>query len=272
MRHVVRFAAAIIGTAIVTLPARSQSGPTSPGPRFDHSSFDTVLKAHVVSGLVDYDAFAASPEFTQYLASLARFNPRTLPPDDQLAFWINAYNAYTIQLIIKHAERQSIRNINKTLFLKAYGPWKERLAVVGDTAYGLDQIEQGIIRKEFREPRIHFALVCAAMGCPPLRSEAYTGARLDEQLNDQGRVFLLGSPDKNRVDVATRTVFLSQLFKFRDYQKDFGGSREAVARFISRWYPDGPDKQLLESASWDRFEYTDYDWTLNSQEKARGLH
>ena len=74
------------------------------------------------------------------------------------------------------------------------------------------------------------------MGCPPLRSEAYSGARLEEQLEDQGRTFLRGSPAKNRVELATRSVYVSQVFKFRDYAKDFGGSREAVARFIARWY------------------------------------
>src|SRR5688572_12953552 len=145
---------------------------------FDHGALDGLLARHVRNGLVDYDAFEASPEFREYLGSLAAFDPRLLPRDEQLAFWINAYNAYTIELINRHDERKSIRNINKSIgFIKGYGPWKEKLAVVGDSAYGLDEIEQKIIRPEFREPRIHFALVCAAMGCPPLRSEAYTGAR-----------------------------------------------------------------------------------------------
>ena len=86
----------------------------------------------------------------------------------QLAFYINAYNAYTIQLILAHDETRSIRNINKTGgIIKGYGPWTEKLAVVGGTAYGLDHIEQKIIRPTYQEPRIHFALVCAAMGCPP---------------------------------------------------------------------------------------------------------
>ncbi|MGH7702854.1 MAG: DUF547 domain-containing protein [Gemmatimonadales bacterium] len=262
-RALARYALPVALLATSAAPARGQT--------FDHSAFDALLKAHVVKGMVDYDAFKGSTEFGQYLGSLARFNPRTLPHDDQLAFWINAYNAYTIQLIIQHGERKSIRNINKTHFLKANGPWREKLAVVGDTVYGLDQIEQGIIRREFKEPRIHFALVCAAIGCPPLRSEAYSGAHLDEQLTDQGRIFLLDSPAKNRVDAARRTVYVSQVFKFHDYEKDFGGSQEAVARFIAGWYPEGPEKQLLASGKWDRFDYTDYDWTLNSQENTRAM-
>jgi len=243
----------------------------SPGlaqTRFDQTGWDSLLKAHVVNGLVDYDGFGRSAEFAGYLDRLAAFDPRSLPELERLAFWINAYNAYTIRLIVEHGQRKSIRNINKSLgFIKGYGPWKEKLARVGGMAYGLDEIEQGIIRPQFHEPRIHFALVCAAIGCPPLRSEAYAGARLDRQLEDQGRIFLRESPAKNRVNVAQRTVYVSELFNFRDYAKDFGGSKKAIAGFIARWYGPGPERSLLESGSWDRWVYTDYDWTLNSQKQ-----
>lgn len=246
---------------------------TATAQSFNHSAFDALLRAHVVDGMVDYHAFTKASEFEEYLQSLAAFDPRSLPRDEQLAFWINAYNAYTIKLIVKHEERASIRNINKSIgFIKGYGPWNEKLAVIGDSVYGLDFIEQKIIRPEFHEPRIHFALVCAAIGCPPLRSEAYTGAGLAEQLEDQARTFLLQSPAKNRVDAVAGAVFLSQIFKFRDYEKDFGGSRAAVARFIASYYPDGPEKRLLDSGQWRRWEYTDYDWSLNSQENARGAN
>lgn len=235
----------------------------------DHSVFDHLLHQYVDNGIVDYDGFQQSPEFTQYLQTLAATDPAGLPEADQLAFWINAYNAYTIQLINHHHERESIRNINKTLgVVKAYGPWKEKLARVGGKAYGLDDIEQGIIRKRFHEPRIHFALVCAAMGCPPLRSEAYVGGRLSEQLDDQGRLFLLQSPAKNRVDAPANTVYLSPIFvSFRDYIRDFGGTPAAVGKFIARYYPDGAEKQLLESGTF-KVEVTQYDWSLNSQEHA----
>ena len=239
------------------------------GPAFDHTLFDQLLRSHVVDGLVDYDAFASASEFGSYLGSLAVFDPARLDRDEQLAFWINAYNAYTIQLINSHGERRSIRNINKSLgFVKAYGPWNERLAVVGGTRYSLDEIEQNIIRPHYRDPRIHFALVCAAMGCPPLRSEAYVGARLDEQLEQQGRAFLTRQPSKNRVDPASRIVYLSPIFlSFRDYRKDFGSSDAAVGAYVARFFPDGPEKTLLSSGRFTMRE-TAYDWTLNSQENA----
>lgn len=237
---------------------------------FDHGSFDALLHAHVVDGLVDYDAFAASPEFARYLARLAAFDPSALGRDDQLAFWINAYNAYTIQLVNAHHERRSIRNINKAFgFVKAYGPWREKIAVVGGHALGLDDIEQDIVRKRFAEPRIHFALVCAAIGCPPLRGEAYVGSRLGEQLDDQGRIFVARSPQKNRVDVATHTVYLSPIFvEFRDYIKDFGGSEAAVGRFIARYLPPGPERELLARGNFT-VKTTPYDWSLNSTPKAK---
>ncbi|MEP6689590.1 MAG: DUF547 domain-containing protein [Gemmatimonadaceae bacterium] len=248
------------------LPPRGQTAAVT----FDHSLFDALLKAHVASGMVDYDAFARAPEFELYLGALAHADPASLQHDEQLAFWINAYNAYTIRLITAHRERRSIRNINKTLgFVKAYGPWTEKLAVVGEHAYGLDEIEQAIIRPRYHEPRIHFALVCAAMGCPPLRSEAFTGDHLDAQLEAQARLFLLESPAKNRVDVATRTVYVSPiLISFRDYIKDFGGTERAVGQFIARYYREGASKQLLEAGDFT-MKQTDYDWTLNSQENAR---
>ncbi len=253
----------LLVSALVFLAA-----PAAAQTTFDHGAFDLLLHEHVRNGIVDYGAFKAAPEFAGYLELLAAFDPRTLPREERLAFWINAYNAYTIRLINAHDEHNSIRNINKSaLFIKGYGPWNEKLAVVGDTAYGLDRIEQHIIRPEFKEPRIHFALVCAAMGCPPLRSEAYTGAHLDAQLDDQARIFLLHSPGKNRVDVGKRTVYLSELFKFRDYEKDFGGTEEAIARFIARFYPPGPARELLESGK-SEVTYTKYDWTLNSRERA----
>ena len=237
----------------------------------DHSSFDRLLRAHVVNGLVDYDAFRSSTEFAGYLRLLAATNPGTLPRNEQLALWINAYNAYTIQLINNKNERESIRNVNKSLgFLKFKGPWSEAFAVVGGKTYSLDDIEQRTIRPTFKEPRIHFALVCAAIGCPPLRSEAYTGARLESQLNDQAVKFLTQTPARNRVDVASRTLYHSQVFTFSNYQTDFGGSDAAMGRFIARYYPAGPEKTLLESGDFKAVK-TDYDWSLNSQENGRRL-
>jgi hypothetical protein len=265
--HVKRIGLAIaLSASVGAVPPSTVAAQT-----VDHSAFDRLLRAHVVNGFVNYDAFRTDPAFAGYLRLLAATNPATLPRNEQLALWINAYNAYTIQLINNKNERESIRNINKTAgFLKFKGPWSESFAVVGGRTMTLDDIEQRTIRPTFREPRIHFALVCAAVGCPPLRSEAYTGARLEAQLDDQANVFLLRSPTKNRVDVANRTVYRSQVFSFSDYMRDFGGSEATVGQFIARYYPAGAEKTLLESGQFSVVK-TDYDWRLNSQDMARRL-
>ena len=227
----------------------------------DHSDFDRLLRQNVVNGRVDYDAFDRAPEFKRYLSLLDATDPAALQSKERLAYWINTYNAYTIELINRHKERQSIRNINKSLgFLRLKGPWGERIVKAGGQTLTLDDVEHRIIRKDFREPRIHFALVCAALGCPPLRSEAYTGAALDAQLEDQGRIFLLESPAKNHVDVAARTVHVSLIFNL--YREDFGGSSASVGSFIAHWYPEGPERRLLASGDFTVKE-TPYDWSLN---------
>ncbi len=246
---------------VFALPA---AGPLSAqqSAAFDHSLFDELLGAHVSpDGMVDYDAFGTSPDFQRYLSALAGASLDPLPDSERLAFWINAYNAYTIELINRHDERESIRKINKTLGLfGGKGPWKERLADAADDSWTLDEIEQDIIRKEFSEPRIHFALVCAALGCPPLRSEAYVGERLDRQLDEQARIFLLDSPDKNRVDPENGVVFLSPVFDW--YREDFPSGIPGLGEFLLRFHPPGPARDLLQSGEFS-VEFTDYDWKLN---------
>lgn len=256
-RHVV---SALVAAALALTPARVTA---QAGASFDHSALDRLLRAHVSEeGLVDYEGFSRSGELDEYLTALAAAPLGDLPEAERLALWINAYNAYTIALIIRRGERESIRNINRTLGLFAgKGPWKERFATVGGHTYTLDEIEHEIIRVRFEEPRIHFALVCAAMACPPLRREAYTGARLDAQLEDQGRRFLAGSPAKNRVDVATRTLHLSPIFDW--YRDDFPAGLPGLGRYLARFFPPGPERTLLESGGFD-IAHTDYDWSLNA--------
>ena len=234
---------------------------------FDHSAFDALLRAHVEDGRVDYDGFASAPSFAAYLDSLDRTDPARLDDRERLAYWINVYNAYTIALINRHRERDSIRNINRTIDPTGKGPWHEKLVRAGGQSYHLDAVEHDIIRRQWKEPRVHFALVCAAVGCPPLRGEAYSGAKLETQLADQARRFLLQSTAQNRVDVATGTVYGSPIY-VDYYRDDFGGTDAAIARFLAGIHPEGPEKQLLLSGR-ARLVATEYDWTFNSQAKAR---
>jgi hypothetical protein len=155
-----------------------------------------------------------------------------------------------------HGERQSILNVSKVLGVR---PWAHEIVKAGGRTFSLDFVEHEILRKRFKEPRIHFALVCAARSCPPLRAEAYTGARLEAQLSDQARTFIAATPSANRVDVAARTVYLSPIFGW--YKADFGPD---LGRFLARYLPAGAARALLESGQFKVVE-TEYDWSLNGK-------
>ena len=257
-----RLAALLLTLVIAAAPVRAQTGVV------DHLPFDSLLQQHVVKGFVDYDAFARAPAFARYLASLDRVRLDSLNEDERLAFWINVYNAFTIQLIVAHGETASIRNINKSLgVLQLKGPWSEPLVRAAGRRLSLDDVFHRILREEFAEPRIHFAVVCGAIGCAPLRSEAYTGSKLVDQLNDQGRRFLRESPTKNRLD--TNRVFLSPILMA--YRSDFGAARQDLLRSIAPWYEGEARKRLATGRYF--ITATAFDWTLNSQAKgrARGL-
>jgi len=253
-------------TLLLALPFAVMPAAAS-AQAFDHSAFDELLKKDVVKGMVDYDAFAEAGSFKKYLASLDAADPSKLPDKERLAFWIDAYNAYTIELVNAHDERASIKKINEAEgLIRARGPWKQPVVKVGGRTYSLDEVENDVIRKQFPEPRVHFALVCAAMSCPLLRSEAYTGAKLDAQLDSQARLFLLDAARGSHVDVKDGVVRASRILDW--YKEDFGGSDEAIGRFIALYHSESPEKQLLLSGHF-KMEFLEYDWRLNSRLLAR---
>ena len=266
MRFGARLLLAVSATASTLV---AQSGTTAPSaapttPARDaalHAPFDRLLRAHVRNGRVDYDAFARAPEFPRYLASLDSTTVTGLSEDERLAYWINAYNAYTIRLIISHRERESIRNINRTLgFLQLKGPWSEPIVKAGGQVYSLDQVLHRILRREFHEPRVHFAIVPAASSAPPLRSEAYVGSRLGEQLEDQTRRFL---GDTTKTWSRNGVLGLNRLFEA--YERDFGSTRKEMILFVAPYLtlrPNEPQKKGLQEG-WALLNYRVYDWSLN---------
>ena len=174
--------------------------------------------------------------------------------NDRLAYWINAYNAYTVQLIIRNYPVKSIKDLGgDKIFVNT--PWDKHFIHLGSESYSLNDIEHRIIRKQFADNRIHLALVCAAMSCPRLRGEAYTGPNLNAQLDDQGRDFL-NNPAKNKLTPADKPQ-VSSIFNF--YPKDFtkNGSK-SVPEFINRYAATkiNPDATL---------GYLPYNWALNEQ-------
>ncbi len=223
-----------------------------------HSAFDQVLKINVKEALVDYGALKTRRQsLDQYLVQVAsvpepEFKRWTEP--QQLAFLINAYNAYTLQLIIDHHPVKSIKDIGG-LFK---GPWDQPVVRLFGRTLTLNHLEHDIIRKDHPDPRFHFALVCAARGCPPLRDEAYVSDRLEEQLDDQARQFL-ATPAQNRVDAGTRTVHLSPIFKW--YGADFEKKHGSVLAALQPYWPKASASALAQGGF--KIRYTDYDWSLN---------
>ncbi|MBO2008546.1 DUF547 domain-containing protein [Hymenobacter negativus] len=223
----------------------------------DHSAFDKLLKKHVsAQGLVDYKGFQADEQvFNQYLAMLSKTPPAAnWSKAEQMAYWLNAYNAFTIRLILDHYPVQSIKDIGAKIKIPfVTTPWAAKFFSIAGEKMSLDNIEHGILRKKFDDPRIHFALVCAALSCPRLRNEAYTAAKLDGQLEDQGRDFL-NNPAKNKPGKAA-----AQLSKYFDWYKgDWTQNNLSVAKWVNKYATVKMDDNT-------KITYLDYNWNLNKQ-------
>ncbi len=225
-----------------------------------HALFTGILAQYVKDARVNYAALKAHREaLNRYLdrvAAVTKGDFKKWNEPQQIAFLSNAYNAYTLRLIIDHYPIKGIKDIGSLL----YGPWDQPIVkLLGETT-NLKTVEHKMLRKDYAEPRIHFALVCAAKGCPPLRSEASVGVRLDEQLNDQAKQFL-ASPDKNRIAPTERVVYLSPIFKW--YGSDFEKKSGSVLGALRRYWPEKPAAALAKGDF--KIRYTDYDWSLNDQ-------
>ena len=241
-----------LGPPAVTLAEAYQR--SSDGPTFEHATLDALLRRHVIpGGWVDYDALAAdSDRLDAYLEQLAEAPFDDLGRDEKLALLLNAYNACTLRLILDHRPIASIRSI------PANRRWDDVRWRVGPHTWSLYQIEHEQIRPKFVEPRVHFALVCAAVGCPPLRREAYVADRIEAQLDDQAR-FIHKHPRWFRFDPGAGIVRLTKLYDW------YGGDYEQVAgsplAFAARYVPEL--HAALDDGRSPRVRWLDYDWSLN---------
>ena len=232
--------------------------------RINHSGLDSLLKKFVdAEGNVNYAAWQRSAPDVQaldaYLAHLSTADPRQRASrQGTLAFWINAYNAVTLKGILREYPTTSIRNHTARVF--GYNIWKDLLLVVGGANFSLEQIEHEILRK-LNEPKMHFAIVCASKSCPKLRAEAYTAARLDEQLVLNAREFF-AVPGNFRHDVGTGQFQLSSILSW--FGEDFGVDQAAQLRAIAPYLPTAAARQAAEANS-VRVSYLSYDWGLNDQ-------
>lgn len=222
-----------------------------------HRSYGELLAKYVQDGVVDYQGFKKEEQkLDQYLALLATTQPEELAHDHQLAFYINAYNAYTIKLILKNFKNgrplQSIKKIGG-LFTK---PWSIKFCEIGGKIYSLDNIEHDIIRPTFKDPRIHFAINCAAKSCPPLISKPYSGDTLDKQLDENAGSFI-NNPEHNYLK--KNTLYISKIFKW--FAEDFNND---PISFIQKYAAADLKNQLDTKKEKIKIKYLDYDWSLNN--------
>jgi Protein of unknown function, DUF547 len=259
-----RVASALAFALATAAPATAapEFGPME--PIHEHAAWTELLRRYVSGGLVDYASLKrdGQPALDAYLRSLESVERSALeswPRSDQLAFWIDAYNAYTVKLVLDHYPLPTIRSIGLfpgAAFRRKFVPL-ERAA---GRKLSLDDIEHGILRERFRDPRIHFAIVCASRSCPVLRDEAYRGRDLDAQLDDAARAFLR-DPARNRYDPGSRMLFLSSIFKW--FRGDFEATAGTLAAFVAT-YVDAPIAAALHRGD-VKIGFLQYDWSLNER-------
>lgn len=251
----------------------SWSGVASAQAAFEHQPWTELLQVHVrvIDGgqatQLDYagmnDNRQALRAYLDSLAAVSRDDFEQWSHDEQLAFLINVYNAWTVELILtEYPDLDSIRDIGGWFA----SPWSQDIVELFGERYTLDNIEHDMIRGwgRYDNPLIHFAVNCASIGCPALRDEAYEGARLDTQLEEQTRLFLM---DRSRNYLDGRTLYLSSIFRWypEDFEQGWMGY-ESVQQFVSAYASaldlTADDVRLLEAGQL-RIRYLRYDWSLN---------
>lgn len=239
-----------------TMFARTQraAGPPEEAPAVSHAIWDKLLKSHVnKDGFVDYKGFIRdSTKFNEYLGILSAANPKAdnWSRDEQMAFWINAYNAFTVKLIIDNYPVSSIKDIKKGIaFVNSV--WDIQFIKIGGDTYDLNNIEHKILRSKFKDARIHAAINCASYSCPVLRDEAYTAEKLDKQLTDAMRKFV-NDPSRNKV--SAKKAEISEIFKW--FRKDFTRDAGSIRGFLNKY----ADKKLDANG---KISHLEYNWNLN---------
>jgi len=214
-------------------------------PVVSHADFNALLQKHVENGLVNYAGFKADgAKFDAYLDYLSNNAPSTSDKSKSaLAFWMNAYNAFTIKLIVDNLPVASIRDLHNGK------PWDKKWITIGGKSYSLNNIEHDIIRPVFIEPRIHFAIVCAAKSCPPLDNKAFTADTVDSHLESLTKSFINNSKFNT---ITADKVIITPIMDW--YGKDFGN----VLAFVQKY----ANTSIGDKA---KVKFTAYDWSLNGQ-------
>ena len=218
-----------------------------------HGEWDALVKKHVSkNGMVDYQGFLKDKKQLQvYLDKLSANRPTSKwSKNEKMAFWINAYNAFTVKLILDHYPIKSIKDIKRGIpFVNSV--WDIAFIPMGKDKIDLNYIEHTILRKEFKDPRIHAAINCASFSCPLLRNEAYYASRLDEQLNDAMRRFV-NDPQRNQLDKSN--IKISKIFSW--FAGDFKLNGLSVVDYLNKY----AKKRVQANA---RIDFLEYQWELN---------
>jgi len=263
--------AALLGALLVAL------WPPSANAAFDHwhSGWDALLRQHVVvasggvASTVRYAQLKNQRDALQgYLAGVSAVSPQEYggwSRPQQLAFLVNAYNAFTVELILtRYPDLKSIKDLGSWF----ESPWKKKFFRLLGEERSLDDLEHGLIRASgvFDDPRIHVAVVCASVGCPMLRDEAFVADRLDAQFDDALRRFL-SDRSRNRFDAASSTLAVSKIFDWyrKDFEQGVRGYDSLQTFFALQAEALGSTPQARADLRAGRYKivYLDYDWSLN---------
>lgn len=275
--HSRQFAMLTLRRCVLALVAALALMATAAHAEFDHehAAWTRLLSQHVVlidggnASRVRYAGFARDhAALDAYLDTLAAVTPQAYARwsrGQQLAFLINAYNAFTIKKILtRYPDLRSIRDFGSFIG----NPWKDKFFTLLGKPMSLDNIEHDTIRVPgvFDEPRVHFALNCASVGCPMLREEAYTAAQLDRQLDEQVQRFL-SDRTRNRIDAASGTLEVSRIFDWygKDFNQGWHGYR-SLPQFLAihaEQLSDDPQQRQRARNQQLKIEFLDYDWGLN---------
>ena len=219
---------------------------------FTHQNFDHILGQHVSDGVVNYQTLASDASFSSYLNQLKHIAPQQLPtPNHRLAFWINAYNAFAIQGIID--------GFSPSTFSGRYTYFISQDYMVGNERINLYDLERKILIPGFREPRIHFAIVCASQSCPKLQSWGYTPENIDQQLTFSAKQFI-NDPSRNHFDQHKKVAYLSKIFEW--FEEDFINHSGSLLGYVAQFVTDAKLAQDLRTTPYT-IEFLEYDWRLN---------
>jgi len=223
--------------------------------KIDHDQWDEILNRFIdENGHVDYNGLLSERnKLTSYLQLLSENppDPFSWTINERIAYWINAYNAFTLDLILEHYPIERIKDIGSSIQIPFINsPWDIKFIRIGNRELDLNNIEHGILRKEFDEPRIHFAIVCASMSCPGLRREAYTSSKLDSQLNQQAEIFI---NDLFKNEIEPEKLKISKIFKW--FNGDFT-QEGTLIEYLNKF----SNVQIQGNA---KIEFKPYDWNLN---------